>query len=453
MYLMQRERPKRLPISTETTSLETPCFSSHPLLNQLWAAIGPRARHTQTYTLDSQAHSLAHSLDTLALTLITPPTPGHASPDTPNTENPIQDATAVQVFSGVGDGLRFNPYDDLFETLTRIPLGSRCREKEGKCLRCNLLESQTKHGALFSVSLNFNGNCSYPSQRATRPKWQAHLTLSTGDEEHRVLLPVRIIRLSNNYSSGLGIGKVEFRGSDPAFAWSEDGKPFRENHASSPDRDFNLDLPALGSLAQHEASALANYATKTGFFHMPRSTWGSTVILHLQRKLCYSSPMASFVLTDSSQLTSDSQHLGLAYNERHWIEREQDKGEGVMGGGGKARMWDSRLPQLHVSHTWSPFVYASLKHAAITCRLAMVSESRIPFTGGIVHPMFLVPPAGIGRYVTDRPAAVLRAAPVFVALFAPADKQTVPGMWPLVGMLPLFSQPSCRPDGRPARRS
>nr|CAD7198407.1 unnamed protein product [Timema douglasi] len=31
---------------------------------------------------------------------------------------------------------------------------------------------------------------------------------------------------------------------------------------SSPERDSNLDLPILGSLTQHETSALANYATK-----------------------------------------------------------------------------------------------------------------------------------------------------------------------------------------------
>nr|CAD7438284.1 unnamed protein product [Timema bartmani] len=42
-----------------------------------------------------------------------------------------------------------------------------------------------------------------------------------------------------------------------------------ENHLgktspSSPDQDWNLDLPILGSLAQHDTSALANYATEVG---------------------------------------------------------------------------------------------------------------------------------------------------------------------------------------------
>nr|CAD7612009.1 unnamed protein product [Timema genevievae] len=68
---------------------------------------------------------------------------------------------------------------------------------------------------------------------------------------HRVLLPVRVIRLRTNHANGLGIENDEFRGSEPAFAWRESGLPFRENHPpSSPDRDSNLDLPVTeaGSL-------------------------------------------------------------------------------------------------------------------------------------------------------------------------------------------------------------
>nr|CAD7603089.1 unnamed protein product [Timema genevievae] len=41
-----------------------------------------------------------------------------------------------------------------------------------------------------------------------------------------------------------------------------------ENHLgttpSSPKQEFNLNLPVLDSLAQHETSALANYATEVG---------------------------------------------------------------------------------------------------------------------------------------------------------------------------------------------
>nr|CAD7438414.1 unnamed protein product [Timema bartmani] len=55
------------------------------------------------------------------------------------------------------------------------------------------------------------------------------------------------------------------QGGEPAFAWRESGKPFREPPPpplSSPNRDSNLDLPVLRSLALHETSAFANYATE-----------------------------------------------------------------------------------------------------------------------------------------------------------------------------------------------
>nr|CAD7463325.1 unnamed protein product [Timema tahoe] len=51
-------------------------------------------------------------------------------------------------------------------------------------------------------------------------------------------------------------------GSEPAFAWRDSGKPFREKNLSSPKRDSNLDLPVLSSLAQHETNALTNFATE-----------------------------------------------------------------------------------------------------------------------------------------------------------------------------------------------
>nr|CAD7398236.1 unnamed protein product [Timema poppensis] len=48
---------------------------------------------------------------------------------------------------------------------------------------------------------------------------------------------------------------------NPNFREGRVEKPLRKNHPSSSERDSNLDLPVLGSLAQHETSTLANYAT------------------------------------------------------------------------------------------------------------------------------------------------------------------------------------------------
>nr|CAD7407444.1 unnamed protein product [Timema poppensis] len=69
----------------------------------------------------------------------------------------------------------------------------------------------------------------------------------------------------------------------------------------------NIDLPSIGSPIYCESDALCHVATNTD-------------LKLLCTKLCtadrYSSPMASLVLTDSSQLTSDSQHLVFCSQER-----------------------------------------------------------------------------------------------------------------------------------------
>nr|CAD7577721.1 unnamed protein product [Timema californicum] len=80
--------------------------------------------------------------------------------------------------------------------------------------------------------------------------------------QHHVLLPVRVIRLSTNYANVLEIEKVEYKGNEPAYSWRESGKPFRKNHLQSSERESNLDIPVLCSLAQHETSALTNYAMR-----------------------------------------------------------------------------------------------------------------------------------------------------------------------------------------------
>nr|CAD7403090.1 unnamed protein product [Timema cristinae] len=105
---------------------------------------------------------------------------------------------------------------------------------------------------------------------------------------HRVLLPVRVIRLSTNYTNGLGIGKVELKEVNPNLRGGRVENHLGKTTPSSPDRDLNLDLPVLSSRAQHDkrekplpvhpteirtlispsavelntSSALANYATE-----------------------------------------------------------------------------------------------------------------------------------------------------------------------------------------------
>nr|CAD7458845.1 unnamed protein product [Timema tahoe] len=70
------------------------------------------------------------------------------------------------------------------------------------------------------------------------------------------------LKLIFNELRNEGSALTRLKGYEPTFAWRESGKPFRKTTPSSPDRDSNLNLPVLGSLAQHESSALANYATE-----------------------------------------------------------------------------------------------------------------------------------------------------------------------------------------------
>nr|CAD7573010.1 unnamed protein product [Timema californicum] len=57
----------------------------------------------------------------------------------------------------------------------------------------------------------------------------------------------------------------------------------RKTSSSSPDRDSNLDLPVLGSRAQHETSALVNYATETGH-HVKNNEGGVKLLRHVNTK-------------------------------------------------------------------------------------------------------------------------------------------------------------------------
>nr|CAD7452722.1 unnamed protein product [Timema tahoe] len=78
--------------------------------------------------------------------------------------------------------------------------------------------------------------------------------------KHRVLLPVRVIRLSTNYANGLGIGKVEFRGGEPAFAWREIGKSFREKPPPVHPTEIRTSISPSSAVELNTTSALANYA-------------------------------------------------------------------------------------------------------------------------------------------------------------------------------------------------
>nr|CAD7460918.1 unnamed protein product [Timema tahoe] len=61
-----------------------------------------------------------------------------------------------------------------------------------------------------------------------------------------------------------GIGKLEFRGSGPAFAWRESGKPFRKNHPPVHLTEIRTSISPSSAIELNTTGALANYATEAG---------------------------------------------------------------------------------------------------------------------------------------------------------------------------------------------
>nr|CAD7453641.1 unnamed protein product [Timema tahoe] len=57
---------------------------------------------------------------------------------------------------------------------------------------------------------------------------------------------------------------VEFRGSEPAFAWRESGKPFRKNHFPVHSIEIRTSISPSSAIELNTTSALANYATEAG---------------------------------------------------------------------------------------------------------------------------------------------------------------------------------------------
>ncbi|CAG2065504.1 unnamed protein product [Timema podura] len=61
-----------------------------------------------------------------------------------------------------------------------------------------------------------------------------------------------------------GIGKVEFKASEPAFAWRESGKPFRINHPLVHSTEIRTSISPSSAVELSTTNSLANYATKAG---------------------------------------------------------------------------------------------------------------------------------------------------------------------------------------------
>nr|CAD7199198.1 unnamed protein product [Timema douglasi] len=99
-------------------------------------------------------------------------------------------------------------------------------------------------------------------------------SLAEHQELRLVLYPLTVRAPPRTYSvdtivlKGLGrLNTEEVNPHLPRGAWKT---ILGKTTHSSPERDSNLDLPGLGSLAQHETSVLANYATELGSGSSPQ---------------------------------------------------------------------------------------------------------------------------------------------------------------------------------------
>nr|CAD7268376.1 unnamed protein product [Timema shepardi] len=127
--------------------------------------------------------------------------------------------------------------------------------------------------------------------------------------------PLKQVCRPTNTDNMLWMSKDEFRGSIPAFARGNGKTIYEKHHLSKPNQDSNPGLPVISGPVCCESDALEHAVTEAGIYSSPVAslvlTDSSQLTSDSQHLGIYSSPVASLVLTDSSQLTSDSQHLGL----------------------------------------------------------------------------------------------------------------------------------------------
>nr|CAD7452341.1 unnamed protein product [Timema tahoe] len=78
-------------------------------------------------------------------------------------------------------------------------------------------------------------------------------------------LPITIVKVADSEVKYPGIGKVEFRGSEPAFSWRESGKPFIEKTPPVHATEIRTSISPFSAVWLNTTGALANYATEAGF--------------------------------------------------------------------------------------------------------------------------------------------------------------------------------------------
>nr|CAD7440644.1 unnamed protein product [Timema bartmani] len=88
---------------------------------------------------------------------------------------------------------------------------------------------------------------------------------------YHILSSIQEPTIVSSHSNSHRIGKVEYRGNEPAFARRENGKPFRKNHPLVHLTEIRTSISPSSAVELNTTSALATYATEAGLLCTPLS--------------------------------------------------------------------------------------------------------------------------------------------------------------------------------------
>nr|CAD7392220.1 unnamed protein product [Timema cristinae] len=152
------------------------------------------------------------------------------------------------------------PLREASQVLATIGIGKVELEEVNPHLRGDRVENHLGKTTPSSVDRDSNLDIPVPSSRAQHDKRAFPMEISLYVKTNADLIgpsdafyyPFRLYALSTNYTNGIGIGKVELEEVNPHLRGGRVENHLEKTTPSSPDRDYNLDLPVLSSRAQHD---------------------------------------------------------------------------------------------------------------------------------------------------------------------------------------------------------
>nr|CAD7411776.1 unnamed protein product [Timema cristinae] len=170
--------------------------------------------------------------------------------------------------------------------------------------------SQTELDTLLRPTIDYLQGIRYPSK---------NFPSSLNSDSDRLVhwchgAPGAVYLFTEAYKVGL------IRGSEPAFAWRESGKPFREPPTpspSSPNRDSNLDLPVLSSRAQHDKRVFGDDQYMQTALDCGEVVW-KRGLLAKGYSICHGVSGNAYTFLHLYQVTGDLKHLHRACQFADW---------------------------------------------------------------------------------------------------------------------------------------